>query len=197
MLISIALATIISLFILTQRNKRVSQSVFSAPLPTVIAAPVSTMDSPEGNKTLMLQSKQDGEHATYSAFVSSHRPDDQIQQTQILNKETSRTESLTIPFNTWSPDTAYLFLVEQAPTSTDYLVFTSSGEPFSDGSPYLSVQELFTHTVPGYVIEDVTGWASPTLLIVNTISREEKNRRVSFWLDVPSRSFIQLETYFK
>jgi hypothetical protein len=90
----------------------------------------------------------------------------------------------------------YFFLKEKTPHEEDYLVFRSSGELFSDDARALSVQQLFREKVKGYTIEDVTGWADPTLLVVNT-KTVDGDTKVSFWFDVPNQTFIQLGTYFK
>ncbi|MCR4326310.1 MAG: hypothetical protein NUV52_01495 [Candidatus Roizmanbacteria bacterium] len=203
MLVGITLVTGIVFFVFVKRNTLVSRSVFSAPIPAISIPPtqtpsydaqVSSMDSPEGSKTLVLQKTQDDKGATYSAFVSA-KSDEQIQQ--VLSIPALDSEIMAIPFNTWSPDNSYLFFTKKTPTVNQYLVLNSSGEWFANNTPYLSVQELFVDQVPDYSIEDVTGWAGPNLLIVNAKSVEDENTKVSFWLDVPSQSFIQLSTYFK
>lgn len=203
LLIVVTVVTGIVFFVFVKQNSLVSRSVFSAPLPTITGIPtqapsydaqVSSMDSPEGSKRLILQKTQDSKGATYSAFVST-LSDEQTQQ--ILSMSALDAEVITIPFNTWSPDNNYLFLTKKAQSANQYLVLNSSGEWLGDAAPYLPVQELFAHQVEGYSIEDVTGWAGPTLLIVNAKSTENENNKISFWFDVPSKSFIRLSTYFK
>ena len=202
-MVGVTLVTAAVFFKFVRDNKPISRSVFSASIPTISLTPaelpsydaqVSSMDSPEGSKTLVLQKTQDSKGATYSAFVST-KSHEQVQQ--VLTEAASDSDSLSIPFNTWSPDTVFLFLTKKTPIINHYLVFNSSGEWFGDDAPYLSVQELFTDQVPNYVIEDVTGWAAPNLLIVNAKSAENEQSKVSFWFDVPSKSFIQLSTYFE
>jgi len=201
-LVGVTLVTGVVFFTLVRNNKPMSQSVFSAPIPTISMVPtqipsynaqVSSMDSPEGSKTLVLQKIQDSKGATYSAFVSS-KSDEPAQQ--VFYEPTFDSKILSIPFNTWSPDNAYVFLKETTPTIDNYLVFQSSGNSFSNDVPYLSIQELFKKNVPDYTIEDITGWAGPNLLIVNAKLIEE-DKKVSFWFELPSQSFIQLGTYFK
>lgn len=161
----------------------------SIPLPEVY---VSHMDSPEGSKTLEVERVESSGLPLHSVFVVS-QSDGAL--TRILHSDVSY-QNLSIPFNTWSPDTVYFFLKEQAGGGDDYLVFQSSGENFAEGKRALSVQQLFQEQIQGFIIGDVTGWAAPTLLLVNT--RETNGEgKVSFWFEVPSQTFIQLGTYFK
>ena len=99
-----------------------------------------------------------------------------------------------IPYNTWSPDNAYFFIEEISAAKSDYYVFSAVGDLFSSGVQFININGLFMQKFPDYIIEEVTGWASPTLLIVNTKSKE--NKETSFWFDVQSQDFIQLSTYF-
>lgn len=103
---------------------------------------------------------------------------------------------LSIPYNTWSPDNKYFFLNEYASQNHEYYVILSSGENLLENSNSLDIQNLFLEKVPGFVITDVTGWAGPTLIIVNT-KQLDGGSQVSFWFDVASRSFIKLGTFFR
>ena len=197
----ISLATAFMLFIMVQRNNNKNRSVFSAALPAVITPmptdipkgpQISVMDSPEGSKTLTLENQERKELATYSLFVSTKHDE---QRKQIFRKEEPSSQVLSIPFNTWSTDNVYVFLKEKTSSIDNYLVFQSSGNLFPNDLGYVSIQELFSKKVSGYTIEEVTGWAGPTSLIVNAKAVEGDNK-VSFWFEVPSQSFIQLGTYF-
>ncbi|MFH0772713.1 MAG: hypothetical protein V1922_00150 [bacterium] len=195
----IAFATTAILFFMVQRNNKTSLPAF-ATLPPVVETPIPTispqetyMDSPEGSKTLTLE-KLDREGITTYLLYVTFKSDEQKQQ--IFKKEMPLSQSFEIPYNAWSPDTKYLFLKEKNPTLDNYLVFQSSGSPFSNDRAYLSIQELFQKKVQNYTIEDVTGWADLPLLMVNT-KANDSDKKVSFWFDVPSQSFVQLGTYFK
>ena len=200
-LLFIFVATSITLFIMVQNNSRAKKTIRTqaslaqiTPLPT--SSPPSpqetTMDSPDGSETLSLVKKVNSGSIEYSLFVSSS-PE---QKKLIFNKNIYPSASLEIPFNTWSPDNSYVFIKEKTPSNDNYLVFKSSGDLFANGSPYVSIQELFKEKIPNYLITDVTGWADNTLLVVNTEGLET-NSKLSFWFDVPSQSFMQLATYFK
>jgi hypothetical protein len=53
----------------------------------------------------------------------------------------------------------------------------------------MEISELFYAKYSEYKITDITGWAAPNLLIVNTddVNSEEGP---SFWFDVSSKTFI-------
>ena len=201
----IVLATGITLFALMQRkNHLATRKVFSQtiilptfviPTPTLlipVATPLqttpletSTMDSPDGTKTLTMIKRQINDLASYFFYTDGKL---------IFKKTESLTQSFSIPYNTWSPDNVYVFLKEITPSVNNYYVFYASGEPFPD-NVQVNLQDLFSQKFPDYTIMDVTGWAAPNLIILNTKTKQE-GRDVSFWFDVPSLSFIQLSTYF-
>jgi len=195
----VIIVTAITIFVFVQSNNKKSQTVFTSAAPPNIS-PVMTetannMDSPDGSKSLTLEKKESSAAGliSYTLFVST-KPEEQKQE--IFKKEETGSQNLSIPYNTWSPDNVYVFLKEKTTTIDNYLVFQSSGNLFPNNLSYLSIQELFGKNVPGFTIEDVTGWAASNLIIVNTKVNESDNK-VSFWFDVPSQSFIQLGTYFK
>lgn len=169
------------------KNNNKNEPVLSAPIPPVVVSidPISVMDSPEGSKTLTLEGN--------SLFVS---PKDDIQKQLLFKRGLESSEQLEIPFNTWDPENRYIFLKDKKPSGNDYLMFESSGKTFAEEAVFLSIQDLFNKKIQGYMIEDVTGWAAPNLLIINT-KKTDEDAKVSFWFDVPSQSFIQLGTYFK
>jgi len=197
-------ATAVILFVLVQNNRKPNLSVSFASLPmNDTSLPTTTpthdtinksiMDSPEGSQTLTLESLDTEGKTDYSLYVSL-KSDDSKQK--IYSKKGSITNSLSVPFNTWSSDNSFVFLKDVSLEQTDYLVFQSSGNVFSNDLSYISVQEYFQKKVQNYIIEDVTGWAGPNLLVVNTKSTEG-DKKVSFWFDLTSLSFIQLGTYFR
>ena len=169
--------------------------VAAIPSPTDIPQPIlqtTSMESPEGSKILTLERVEHAGSVSHSAYTidssNSKRYD-------IISFD-AQYEDLSIPYNTWSPDTMYLFLKETTSTKSAFLVFQSLGGNFADGNHSISINDEFMEKVQGFVIEDVTGWASPTLLIVNT-QVLDGDAKVSFWFDVPSQTFTQLGTYFK
>ena len=144
----------------------------------------ATMISPDGKETLTVK-KEVGETQT----VNNINTTGGLYYTKTL----PNSGSLTVPFNTWSPDNKYLFLKEEG-ENANYLVFSSTGKPFSDGSDFLSVTEAFAKKVEGYRLSEVTGWAAPTLIVVNTT--DENGEKASFWFDITNQSFIRLSSKF-
>lgn len=193
----------ISLMILVKRQNRIDSRVYSAlpesstsPLPTVVAPdPIETafMDSPDGTMTLTMEKQPAKEYDKYSFFTSVKS---ETAKHLIFSKEVPLSQSLSIPYNTWSPDNVYFFITESTPLFNNYYVFFVSGDDFPDNSRYVSIQELFAKHISDYIITDVTGWAAPNLLIVNT-RETQGEKKVSFWFNVTNQSFTQLWTYFR
>ena len=127
------------------------------------------------------------------SFFTSIKPEETKQL--IFRKEGVLSQNLSIPYNTWSPDNIYVFIKEATPTVNNYYVFFTSESSFSDSSQYLNIQSLFAEKVSDYIILDVTGWAAPNLLIVNA-KENQSEKKVSFWFEVSSQSFLLLGTYF-
>ncbi|MBI4004821.1 hypothetical protein HY358_01650 [Candidatus Roizmanbacteria bacterium] len=148
--------------------------------------------SPDGKKTLIIKKQESISLTSYSFYTSDVQTAEKI---PIFIQTKKSNQSISAPFNTWSPDDNNLFLIEETSKGKDYLVFHASGKPFTDDSEYINITELFKQKLPEYVLEDVTGWAAPDLLIVNTKTSEGVGR--SFWFEITSLSFIQLENYFK
>jgi len=161
-------------------------------IPIPIPLQTITMDSPDGTKTLTMTKRQTNDLVSY--FFYTANKSDAIEK-PIFNKTESLAQSLSIPFNTWSPDNVYFFLKEVTPSVNNYYVFYVSGDLFPNNAQYINVQELFTQKLPDFTTVDITGWAAPNLLLVNTKTKQE-NRDVSFWFDITSQSFIQLSNYF-
>jgi len=195
----ILVGTALALFITVQRNNTTNRSLYSsaavpqASTPLPIEAPagpvVSVMDSPEGSKTLTVEAL----HNEYTVFTSVKAEGN---KQAVFQKDEPVGQVLAIPYNTWSPNAVFFFLKEESSGATDYLVFRADGTSFSNGAPNLSIQQFFKDKVSSYVIEDVTGWADNTLLIVN-VKSIEGDSRVSFWFDMTSQTFTRLSTYFK
>lgn len=186
----ITFLTFIFTFEINSKKSKTTKTFAAPPVVTPIEMmSTSAMDSPDGTKTLTLEKKDN----FYTIFVTSNSDGKKV---QIFRKEKINSSQLEIPYNTWSPDNIYFFLVEKNAAVDNYLVFQSSGELFFNNLPYLLIQEPFKINAPNFTIEEVTGWAAPNLIIINTKQKDSDNK-VSFWYEVPSQAFIQLGTYFK
>jgi len=196
--------TAVCLFLLLKNNNKVNQYVYSEtipdlslPSPTLTPAPVAqiettVMDSPDGTKTLLMKKKRAVGIFTYSIFVSD-KPGGL--EKSIYKKTENTTHKIIFPYNAWSPDNIHFFLRDSTPDRDGYYVFPASGQPFAGNTPFIDIQKLFLEKVTRYTLADVTGWAAPNLLIVNT-KTPEGEQGPSFWFDVPNQSFIQLSTRF-
>lgn len=157
--------------------------------PSPVVNEVSQVSSDGTKKVVMRTTQLTGGKTAYSFSTT----DGQNNNEQPLYTTTlSSSENMSIPFNTFSPDNQYLFLLKNG---NDALVFKTSGEAFSDGQPYFDVTDLFAKRNTGYNFSEATGWASPTLLIINTLTQNDV-KGASFWFEVPSKAIIQLSTQF-
>jgi hypothetical protein len=100
-----------------------------------------------------------------------------------------------LPFNAFSPDNKYIYVYLKNSVATSYIVLRVDGTPILKEGSDLEISSLFNKKYPTLKITDVTGWAAPTLLIVNT-DKVEGGKGPSFWFDVTAHAFIQLSTRF-
>ena len=199
---SIFFGTFVSLLILWQYNHPGSGAVFftsAAPLvsltPTIAkkeSIEVVTDVSPDGTSRLMMIKQQKETNTSYSLLASAVTDS---QEKPIFSKTIDHVQNWTIPYNTWSPENNYLFLKESTPTGNNYYVFNTNGNLFPDGAQFINVSELFNLKITDYTLTEITGWADPNLLIINTKTKQGQ-QGPSFWFEIPSRSFIQLSTHF-
>ena len=164
-------------------------SVFApTPTPTPSNLPVITqttsVDSPDSLESVVLEkTTKEGEN-NYSLYVLNKEDNFKI---FLFSKKTELNFDISIPFNTWSPDNRFVFIKEPRKT---FLVWDTEGEEQSS-----NVSELFKAKYEDLILADVTGWAAPDLLIVNT-KTEAGDIGPSLWFDVKSKSFIALSTRF-
>ena len=189
------LGVTLTTFLLLQRGNKTYKRISSAGAPpqaVITPAPdeVNVMVSPDGTKTLTMRKQSSIKSTNYTFYSSSPGHPDNL----ILDKNLESSQSFSIPYNTWSPDNKYIFLKESAANGNSYYVYLAA--PDTDSSFKSSnIAELFAAKVPEYEITEVTGWAAPTFIIVNAVSKNQENN-VSFWYDVESQSFTQLSLFF-
>jgi hypothetical protein len=112
-----------------------------------------------------------------------------------LNKNFPSDSAFDLPFNTFSPENAYFFIEENNKDVRNYYVFSASGRMLRNEEQMINVSKLFEEKFPHLKLIEATGWASSTLLVVNT-NTESGEQGPSFWFEVPSLAFIQLATRF-
>ena len=169
----------------------VAAQFIPTPTPTVIFLPVR-VDSPDGTRTLTMKFQENIKTTTYS-FFASEKPDNQAKL--ITTKIATPQDSFSIPDNTWSPDNKYVFVTKRTPTEKNYFVFPASDTVQDNNLENTEVNALFSQNYPQYNLTEITGWAAPNLLIMNTTA-DGGERGPSFWFDISSQTFIQLGTLF-
>ena len=166
----------------------------SPPPPPPPPPQVTSQSSSDGTRQLIMTAtlNSDGTHTyTFSTTDDSHQ-DKQF----VFTKTLDQTRTMAIPFNSWSPDNKYFFILEQtAGKDTATLVFPSSGVPFSTGEKYLDASDIFTKKGTGHRFDQATGWASNSLILINTTS-DSGTKGPSYWLELPSLAVIRLSTTF-
>ncbi len=162
------------------------------PLTTQAAPQTSSVGTPDGSHTLTLKEEKGKSATTYTLLITSQKDNS---QKQIFAKTLEEGSSISIPFNTFSPDDAYVFFKETGKNGTSYTVLKSSGEPLTRENSVINFSDLFRAKYPDYKITEATGWASPTLIIINT-DKPDGTPGPSFWFEVPTQAIIQLSTRF-
>jgi hypothetical protein len=149
-------------------------------LPKVVQASTEnySQESADGKVTLNMKKETNNDLVTYT-FTSSTGSF----YTQTLTSNIS----MSIPVNTWSPDNKYFFIKESG-SENIYLVISPLGES-------TNINDKFKAKYTDYVITDVTGWAAPNLLIVNT-NKLDDTKGPSIWFDITSGGFTILSTRF-
>lgn len=188
----IILAVVLSLVVLNVINRKtnpiISTLLPKAPVPLVAANELNivSQDSPDGKVTVTMNKLTVKNQTTCAFFIGKKL---------LFSKILGPSNLMSIPYNAWSPDDAYLFVKEDDKNVSSYYVFNASGASFTNQQLYINVSDLFTNRYSQYMLTEVTGWAAPNLLIINTMSQDGKIGP-SLWFDIPSKSFIQLSTHF-
>ncbi len=165
------------------------------PSPTPLPKPkveTSSQVSPDGTKKLLLTVTTNPDTSTY-AFTTSDGQDGN--QQSLYTTTLPLGSSLAIPFNTWSPDDAYVFLEQKDATRSSALVMKADGQPLGDGTQYRDIGTTFSEKNTGNAYQETTGWASNTLLIVNS-TQSDGTKGPSYWFEAPSQAITQLSTSF-
>lgn len=197
LLISIVAA--VSFFFVVQRNNQFNVSVVSINSPLAVNPTQAPMQnvfsqiSPDGTKKVIMKiARNKDDTQTYSFYTSD---DSSANEQLIFSKTLDKTKYMTIPFNTFSSDNKHFFIQENAAGSKSIFAFKVSGVAFSEGEEYFDVTDLFKSKNTGNNFSEATGWASESLIIINTTKADGK-KGPSYWFEIPSRAVIQLATEF-
>ncbi len=169
---------------------------FVSPTPTATPTPVSKVANfsqvaPNGLKKVTMTVTTRASDKTYT-FTTTN--EDGSNSVQIYSVNLPTDENMSIPFNTFSPDDKYLFIDHVSSNNTEPLVFRADGQQVGDNSQYFNVKDIFTARTTGNTYDTTTGWASETLLIVN--SKTPNSNTQSYWVEIPSKAVIPLSTEF-
>lgn len=157
------------------------------PQPNVVQK--TEVHSPDGTvKVILTSQKQDNETTTYTVMAAKITGEN---QKYIFNKTGDKETSIVLSQNAWSPDNKYLFVLEKKRDVITALVFKASGDVFANNDAYLDVAPLFMTKNKTLEIANITGWASESLLYVQT-KTESLTKGPTFWFDIDSKNFLQL-----
>ena len=147
--------------------------------------------SPDGTKKVIMSVTSNAYTKTYS-FSTANEDGSSAHRIYIA---TSSAQAFSIPFNTWSPDDRYVFLTDKTASGEAALAMRADGEPFGDGEPFMNVSSIFTERNLGNTYKETIGWASNTLLIVNSTAPDGA-KGPSYWFEVPNKAVIELSSQF-
>lgn len=176
-------------------NLPVVSTVLATPTPTPTPAPkVETFSeiASNGLKKITMTVTATKTTNTYQFTVSNP---DGSSPTTIYTTNLPISESMSIPYNAFSPDNTYVFVQHNIPSGSEAFAFQSNGNPFSSDSPYYNVTQLYNAHATGNIYDTTTGWASDTLLVILT-KNAQGQESTSYWLELPDKALIPLSTQF-
>lgn len=159
----------------------------TSPLPPNPKVSTISQTSPDGVKKLTMTITPHMDITKTYMFFSGDK--------ELYNISFPEGDRMSVPFNAWSPDNKYVFLESITATRNAAIVMRADGRPITGNDPYFDVAALFATRNTGYAYQETTGWASETLLIVNT-TRPDGSKGPSYWVEIPSKAVIQLATDF-
>jgi len=178
-------------YIINPVNQTNNAQADTLPSPTPLPQDdVVSQISPYGTKKVTLTIKHNADGA--KTVVITTQDSSGNNQQQIYTTNIGATDTISIPFNTWSPNDKYFFVVKN---NTDVMVFNASGAAFPDGEAYLDASDAYNQKNTGFTFQEATGWASETLIIINTTTSDNQ-KGPSYWFEVPSKAVIRLSTEF-
>src|SRR3989338_6775873 len=86
-------------------------------------------------------------------------------------------------------------VTENSGENKSIFVFKATGESLTDTEKYFDAADIFRQKGTGNNFAEATGWASETLIIINS-KKPDKTKGFSYWFEVPSKAIIQLSTEF-
>lgn len=198
----ITITAVASLFFLAYRNNN-SQSNFnivsgipSMSVPAEAVSPeitVSSQISPDGTRKVTMRVTENNNGTKIYEFLTAD--ENNSGEKLIFTKTLDSLSSMSVPFNSWSPDNKYFFVRQNIGGSKGVLVFSGLGTPLTATESYFEAVEAFNQKNTGNNFDEATGWASETLIIMNT-KKPDGTKGFSYWFEIPSKAIIQLSTEF-
>lgn len=146
--------------------------------------------SPDGSKNLVMKVTPGSEKTKTFEFTTTDSSGGSAKV--IYTAGVGESEKFSLPFNTWSPDDKYVFILKNG---NGALVFKADGKPVGKDQTYFDIPAVFSKKVKENVYKETTGWASNTLLIVNSV-KPDGSKGLSYWFEVPSQAIVQLSSQF-
>lgn len=185
---AVVLLVSVSYFVL-QNNNTPTPITIATPTPQPNVPQKTEVHSPDGTvKVTLTSQKQDNNTVSYTITASKITGEG---QKYIFTITGDQETSIVLPQNAWSPDNRYLFVLEKKRDIVTALVFKATGEVFTNGAHHLDVTPLFLEKNKTLEIANITGWASPSLLYIQT-KTESLTKGPTFWFDIDSKNFLQL-----
>ncbi|HJY98359.1 MAG TPA: hypothetical protein VJ227_01445 [Patescibacteria group bacterium] len=150
----------------------------------------TTITAPNGKMSLTVREEKT-ENGTIQTFSVTEKEGD---AKEIYRETVSQGVTISVPYNTFSPDNTYIFL-KRSGAGMSYFVLKTDGSLFADGSKTIDFVKLFNEKYPETPAADITGWGGMTLVVINTHNPDGTVDH-SFWYDASSNSFIALSTRF-
>ncbi len=196
----------LSYYFLTQINSKSGEQFIAATQPepksrltpssinisediSLTSPKISSQISPDGNFILTMKTTPLDDKTEYSfSFKSKNDPSEK----ELFVTNRNNNQKFSLPFNAWSPDNKYIFIQENIGSKAKYYVLSIS--PDKNSNPE-NIFDLFTQIHSDFIPTEITGWAAPNLLIINSINTNNHGK-TSFWYNVTNQNFTQLYTVF-
>ena len=189
----ISMVALASLYFVVQRNNQGINVRVASPTNQESQENIYSQISPDGTKEVVARVVQNQDHTKTFSFYTKDTA--QSAEKLIFSKAISDTASMKIPYNTWSSNNQYFFIQENAVSGKSIFAFQASGKQFSDTENYFDVTEIFKNKETGNNFTEATGWASESLIIINT-TKNDGTKGPSYWFEVPSKAILLLATEF-
>ena len=149
--------------------------------------------SPDGKAILTVKrGREVNGIITQTFYISTEKDENPV---KFFEKESSPESLISVPDNTFSPDNKYIFLKYDELGTIRYIVLRTDGEDIKKDGKTVEIVGLFNEKYQDFVITDVTGWGSYSLIVVNTDTLDGKTGP-SWWFDLSNFSFIRLSSRF-